>query len=69
LLGPDLARWLLPAHAGRLGPLGQTEQVLYAVLSGRYDRLIWGAVAIAAALVISKILRRVVASLESDDGA
>ena len=45
--------------------LRHTDSMLYAVLSGRYDRLIWGAVAIAAALVISKILRRVVASLEA----
>jgi moderate conductance mechanosensitive channel len=39
--------------------------MLFAVFSGRYDRLIWGAVAIAAALVLSQILRRVVADLEA----
>ena len=31
--------------------------VVYAILSGRYDRLVWGAVAIAAALILSRILR------------
>jgi len=35
------------------------------VLSGRYDRLIWGAVAIAAAILLSHVLRRVVADLEA----
>ena len=39
--------------------------MLFAVLSGRYDRLIWGAVAVAAAFVLSRVLRRVVAVLES----
>src|SRR3954462_10204405 len=39
--------------------------MLFAVLSGRYDRLIWGAVAVAAAFVLSQILRRVVATLEA----
>jgi small conductance mechanosensitive channel len=38
--------------------------MLYAVFSGRYDRLIWGVVAVAAAFVLSWILRRVVAALE-----
>jgi hypothetical protein len=45
--------------------LRQTDVMLYAVLSGRYDRLIWGAVAVAAAIVLSQILRRLVASLEA----
>jgi len=45
--------------------LGQTELMLFAVLSGRYDRLIWGAVAVAAAFVLSRILRRFVAVLEA----
>jgi moderate conductance mechanosensitive channel len=39
--------------------------MLYAVLSGRYDRLIWGAVAITAAIVLSRVLRGVVADLEA----
>jgi moderate conductance mechanosensitive channel len=39
--------------------------MLYAVLSGRYDRLIWGAAAIAAAVLLSQILKRVVARLEA----
>jgi len=39
--------------------------VLYAIFSGRYDRLIWGAVAIVAAFVLSRALRRVVARLEA----
>jgi moderate conductance mechanosensitive channel len=45
--------------------LGQTELVLYTVFSGRYDRLIWCAVAIVAALILSRILRLVVARLET----
>src|SRR5439155_1252204 len=36
-----------------------------AVLSGRYDRLVWGAVAIAAALLFSRIVRLVVPRLEA----
>jgi moderate conductance mechanosensitive channel len=36
-----------------------------AVLSGRYDRLVWGAVAIAAALLFSRLLRLVVPRLEA----
>jgi small conductance mechanosensitive channel len=39
--------------------------MIVAVLSGRYDRLIWGAVAIAAALVFSRVLRLVFARLEA----
>jgi small conductance mechanosensitive channel len=39
--------------------------MLYAVFSGRYDRLIWCAVAIAAAFVLSRLLRLVVARLEA----
>jgi moderate conductance mechanosensitive channel len=39
--------------------------MLFAVFSGRYDRLIWGAVAILVAVLLSRILRRVVARLES----
>ena|SRR5436190_17370416 len=39
--------------------------MLYAIFSGRYDRLIWGAVAIVAAFVLSRALRRVVARLEA----
>jgi small-conductance mechanosensitive channel len=39
--------------------------MLFAVLSGRYDRLIWGAVAVAAAFVLSRVLRRFVAVLEA----
>ena len=45
--------------------LGQTELVLYAIFSGRYDRLIWCAVAIGAAFVLSRLLRLVVARLEA----
>ena len=37
----------------------------FAVLSGRYDRLVWGAVAIAAALLFSRVVRLVVPRLES----
>jgi hypothetical protein len=39
--------------------------MLFAVFSGRYDRLIWCAVAIATALVLSRLLRLVVARLEA----
>jgi moderate conductance mechanosensitive channel len=39
--------------------------MLYAVLSGRYDRLVWGAVAIAVAVILSRLLRLVVARLEA----
>ena len=39
--------------------------MLFGFFSGRYDRLIWGAVAIAVAIVLSQILRRVVANLEA----
>jgi small-conductance mechanosensitive channel len=39
--------------------------VIFAVLSGRYDRLVWGGVAIAAALVLSRVLRLFVARLEA----
>lgn len=39
--------------------------MLYAVLSGRYDRLIWGAVAIVVAFALSRVLRRLVARLEA----
>src|SRR3954465_7081184 len=39
--------------------------MLFAVLSGRYDRLIWGAVAVAAAFVLARVLRRFVAVLEA----
>jgi moderate conductance mechanosensitive channel len=39
--------------------------VVFAILSGRYDRLVWGAVAIAAALILSRILRLFVARLEA----
>ena len=45
--------------------LGQTELMLFAVFSGRYDRLIWCAVAIATALLLSRLLRLVVARLEA----
>jgi hypothetical protein len=38
--------------------------MLIAVLSGRYDRLIWGAVAIVVAFVLSRVLRRFVHVLE-----
>src|SRR4051794_63621 len=43
---------------------GKLRPVLYAAFSGRYDRLIWGGVAIAAAIVLSQILRRLVSTLE-----
>lgn len=39
--------------------------MLFAVFSGRYDRLIWCAVAIATALLLSRLLRLVVARLEA----
>lgn len=39
--------------------------MLYAVFSGRYDRLIWGVVVVAIAFVLSRALRRVVARLEA----
>ena len=39
--------------------------MLYAVFSGRYDRLIWGVVVVALAFVLSRALRRVVARLEA----
>jgi small-conductance mechanosensitive channel len=39
--------------------------MLFAVFSGRYDRLIWCAVAIATALILSRLLRLVVARLEA----
>jgi hypothetical protein len=39
--------------------------MLYAVFSGRYDRLIWGAAAIVVAFALSRALRRVVARLEA----
>ena len=39
--------------------------MLFAVLSGRYDRLVWGAVAVAVALILSRILRLVVVRLEA----
>jgi len=39
--------------------------VLSAVFSGRYDRLIWCGVAIAVAIVLTRILRLIVARLEA----
>src|SRR3954467_4730940 len=39
--------------------------MLIAVLSGRYDRLIWGAVAVVVAFVLSRVLRRFVRVLEA----
>jgi small conductance mechanosensitive channel len=39
--------------------------MVFALLSGRYDRLAWGAVAILVAFVLSRVLRRVVRALES----
>ena len=39
--------------------------MLYAVFSGRYDRLIWGVAAIVVAFALSRALRRVVATLEA----
>src|SRR5690242_9184741 len=39
--------------------------MILAVLSGRYDRLIWGVAAVLAAVVLSRVLHRVVARLEA----
>jgi moderate conductance mechanosensitive channel len=39
--------------------------VVFTVLSGRYDRLVWGAVAIVAALILSRMLRLLVVRLEA----
>ena len=39
--------------------------MIYAFFSGRYDRLIWCAVAILAAFVLSRLLRLSVARLEA----
>jgi moderate conductance mechanosensitive channel len=39
--------------------------MLSAVFSGRYDRLVWGAVAIVVAFALSRALRRLVARLEA----
>jgi hypothetical protein len=39
--------------------------MLYAVFAGRYDRLVWCGVAIAAAIVLSRLLRLIVARLEA----
>jgi moderate conductance mechanosensitive channel len=39
--------------------------MILAVLSGRYDRLIWGVAAVVAAVVLSRVLHRVVARLEA----
>jgi moderate conductance mechanosensitive channel len=39
--------------------------MLFAVLSGRYDRLAWGAVAILVAMLLSRILRLIVVRLEA----
>jgi hypothetical protein len=39
--------------------------VLIAFFSGRYDRLIWGVVAVLAAFVLSRLLRGIVAALEA----
>jgi small conductance mechanosensitive channel len=39
--------------------------VLFAVFAGRYDRLVWCGVAIAAAIVLTRILRLIVAKLEA----
>jgi hypothetical protein len=39
--------------------------MLFAVFSGRYDRLVWGAVAILGAFVLSRVLRLVVVRLEA----
>jgi moderate conductance mechanosensitive channel len=46
-------------------PLGHTELMLFAFFSGRYDRLVWGAVAILIAIVLSRVLRLVVVRLEA----
>jgi moderate conductance mechanosensitive channel len=45
--------------------LRHTELMLYAVFAGRYDRLVWCGVAIAAAIVLSRLLRLIVARLEA----
>ena len=45
--------------------LGHTDFVVFAVFSGRYDRLIWGVVAVLAAFVLSRLLHGIVAELES----
>src|SRR5436305_15255764 len=37
--------------------------MLFAVFSGRYDRLIWGVVAVLAAFVLSRLTRGLVAGL------
>jgi moderate conductance mechanosensitive channel len=39
--------------------------MLFAVFSGRYDRLVWGAVAILVAILLSRVLRLIVARLEA----
>ena len=39
--------------------------MLFAFLSGRYDRLAWGVVAIAVAVILSRLMRLVVARLEA----
>jgi hypothetical protein len=39
--------------------------MLFAVFSGQYDRLVWGAVAILGAFVLSRVLRLVVVRLEA----
>jgi moderate conductance mechanosensitive channel len=39
--------------------------MLFAVFSGRYDRLVWGAVAILVAVLLSRVLRLVVVRLEA----
>jgi small-conductance mechanosensitive channel len=39
--------------------------MVFAILSGRYDRLVWGAVAVVVAFLLSRVLRRFVAVLES----
>ncbi len=39
--------------------------MLIAVFSGRYDRLIWGAVAVVAAVLLSRLMRGLVAGLEA----
>ncbi|MFL5949981.1 MAG: mechanosensitive ion channel family protein [Gaiellaceae bacterium] len=39
--------------------------MVFAILSGRYDRLVWGAVAVVVAFLLSRVLRRFVGLLES----
>jgi small conductance mechanosensitive channel len=39
--------------------------MIVAILNGRWDKLIWGAIAIGAALLVSRLLRAVVARLEA----